>query len=461
MAADERLMALKKAYADIILNTAKEAATRIMASEKKAQRFQRELQAGKDEALRMLLRLKQMMDVKIADAELMSLSQQKKIDELEAQLQEAEDIVKDLREELSEVQSELEQLRNKQQHPIEQQVLSHKGLPEQNKSQHNEYLGAFDLRNNHQFQAHESLKFYCAAPYTGNVHLGFQDLPSIILRSKEPELYRNGCTQRIRASEGNLLNRELSVSRKKSKDRDEISVRDDIDDGEIISEHTSTMENMDKVMKKEVHNQLGSLHLIPSFHTTKKRGTRHRKKNFLSSINTPAPGISYITTDPSSARSNPDFQENSFSGLRLAMDNAESNSGRGDANPSSNHSELGESVGVNKSAVIVEEKVVPVMLETSKTISLVAAGETNIKKADSLLPISKLNESAVANELHNVGERVIKYTFQRKRKRESLCVLDGDVSPHKDGSKGQMPEKQSDPVDREKSDLKIELSQDS
>lgn len=61
----QRLMALKKAYADIILNTAKEAATRIMVSERKAQRFQREVQVGKDEALRMLLRLKQMMDSKV------------------------------------------------------------------------------------------------------------------------------------------------------------------------------------------------------------------------------------------------------------------------------------------------------------------------------------------------------------------------------------------------------------
>ena len=61
----QKLMALKKAYADIILNTAKESATRIMVSEGKAQRFQREVQAGKDEALRMLLRLKQMMDSKV------------------------------------------------------------------------------------------------------------------------------------------------------------------------------------------------------------------------------------------------------------------------------------------------------------------------------------------------------------------------------------------------------------
>lgn len=61
----QKLTALKKAYADIILNTAKEAAARIMVSERKAQRYQRELFAAKDESLRMLLRLKQMLDSKV------------------------------------------------------------------------------------------------------------------------------------------------------------------------------------------------------------------------------------------------------------------------------------------------------------------------------------------------------------------------------------------------------------
>lgn len=58
-------MALKKAYADIILNTAKEAAARIMVSERKAMRYQRELFAAKENSLRMLLRLKEMLDTKV------------------------------------------------------------------------------------------------------------------------------------------------------------------------------------------------------------------------------------------------------------------------------------------------------------------------------------------------------------------------------------------------------------
>lgn len=61
----QKLTALKKAYADIILNTAKEAAARIMVSERNAIRCQQELSATKDEAFRILLRLKQMLDSKV------------------------------------------------------------------------------------------------------------------------------------------------------------------------------------------------------------------------------------------------------------------------------------------------------------------------------------------------------------------------------------------------------------
>ncbi|XP_039057015.1 spindle assembly abnormal protein 6 homolog [Hibiscus syriacus] len=110
MTDSEKLTALKKAYAEIVLNTAKEAAARIMVSERKAHRYQQELFATKDEALHMLVRLKQMLDAKVNEAETMSLNQQKIIEELEAQLGEAEDIVRDLRAELRETQDELERL---------------------------------------------------------------------------------------------------------------------------------------------------------------------------------------------------------------------------------------------------------------------------------------------------------------------------------------------------------------
>ncbi|PKI56068.1 hypothetical protein CRG98_023537 [Punica granatum] len=61
----ERMVALKKDYAEIILNTAKEAAARVIASEHRALRSQHDLNAAKGEALQLLLRLKKMIDAKV------------------------------------------------------------------------------------------------------------------------------------------------------------------------------------------------------------------------------------------------------------------------------------------------------------------------------------------------------------------------------------------------------------
>ncbi|CAL9215509.1 unnamed protein product [Arabidopsis halleri] len=109
---EQKLTALKKAYAETILNTAKEAAARVMITEKKARGYQQELAAVRDEALRTCLRLKQMYDSKVKEAEMISLKKQQKIEELEAQLGEAEDIVGELRTELRESRYLLEKLTN-------------------------------------------------------------------------------------------------------------------------------------------------------------------------------------------------------------------------------------------------------------------------------------------------------------------------------------------------------------
>lgn len=57
--------AMKRAYAEMILNTAKGAAARVMAAELRARRMEQELVSSKEEAAGMLLRLKQMIDAKV------------------------------------------------------------------------------------------------------------------------------------------------------------------------------------------------------------------------------------------------------------------------------------------------------------------------------------------------------------------------------------------------------------
>jgi len=61
----QEVVALKRAYADVILNTMKESAGRVMVSEKRALVLQQELNATKENALCMLMRLKKMMDAKV------------------------------------------------------------------------------------------------------------------------------------------------------------------------------------------------------------------------------------------------------------------------------------------------------------------------------------------------------------------------------------------------------------
>ncbi|KAI5416890.1 uncharacterized protein LOC127073872 isoform X1 [Lathyrus oleraceus] len=235
----EKLTALKKAYADIILNTAKEAAARIMVSERKSTRFQQELAYTKDEALRMVLRLKQMLDSKVKEAELTSLSQQKKIEELEAQLQEAEEIVRDLRAELRETQAELENVTKKHEAhpPVEQNMkdeiaangsfLQENRLEPSDATVHSEPDLQFESVSVSDtvcptVNGIENGSTFCVSrDHANSFYIHNPDFASIVIRRKEPELYRNGCTQRIRALERSIFDGNVSVAGDLDNARDE------------------------------------------------------------------------------------------------------------------------------------------------------------------------------------------------------------------------------------------------
>ncbi|KAL7115161.1 hypothetical protein ACP275_04G167600 [Erythranthe tilingii] len=174
MDADEKLTALKKAYADVILSTSKEAAARVLSSERKSARWQHELAAAKEDGVRMLMRLKKMMDSQMSEAEAASLAKQKKIEELEAQLEEAEDIVSDLRQELGQAHAELDRVKNE------------------------------NLR-----RANE--RIFHPPNGSSDVYVDNRYLPNIISRGKD----RNGFTHRIRACERKVL--EADVAKDASK----------------------------------------------------------------------------------------------------------------------------------------------------------------------------------------------------------------------------------------------------
>ncbi|KAK3406750.1 hypothetical protein EUGRSUZ_K02895 [Eucalyptus grandis] len=116
----EKLMAVKKAYAGIILGIAKEAAARVKAAERRASRLQAELAESKEESLRLLMRLKQMYAAKLSEAEITSAWQQERIADLETRFQEAKNSAKDVREELKDTQDKSEIERSHKSHQVSQ-----------------------------------------------------------------------------------------------------------------------------------------------------------------------------------------------------------------------------------------------------------------------------------------------------------------------------------------------------
>ncbi|WVZ15745.1 hypothetical protein V8G54_013311 [Vigna mungo] len=210
------IMALKRAYADVILNTMKESAGRVMVSEKRALMLQQELTATKENALHMLMRLKKMMDAKTAEAEKASLQQQRKIEELEAQLNEAEDVVTDLRAELKHVYLVLEKIRNNQVLPLNGQNIKQVATCVSVKpktsisSPHKELecITSCDVVNKSlTMNILDKKQLHICNLEDSSGH--DSDFASVITRSKDSELCRNGFTQRIRALEGNLLDEKL------------------------------------------------------------------------------------------------------------------------------------------------------------------------------------------------------------------------------------------------------------
>ncbi|CAL9089442.1 unnamed protein product [Musa acuminata var. zebrina] len=217
----ERMAALKRAYADIILNTAKESAARILASEGKVLQLQRSLSLTKEDSLAMLLRLKAIMDSKIHESEKANLSQVGKIQELEAQLSEAKVTIDCLRSELKRLNSELDHKRD-----IQAEFLNGKSTVHNTPSE--KYNGQESMHNSGSSLHSPSgaisvLNSDCCFSkgatedeplnnlISSDTYAVKPDLTSIILSNKEPELCRSGYTQRIHAFEWNpVTGKELT-----------------------------------------------------------------------------------------------------------------------------------------------------------------------------------------------------------------------------------------------------------
>ncbi|KAG8388638.1 hypothetical protein BUALT_Bualt02G0146200 [Buddleja alternifolia] len=355
---EEKLTALKKAYADIILGISKEAAARVMVSDKKSGLYQHEIKVAKEEGLRMLLRLKQMMDSKTSEAEAASLNQQNKIEELEAQLQEAEDIVKDLREELVEVRVELERVKNeKSQHVNDPENAWSRDFQVENVNYSyqspNESSVPYDVNLPYLSHRNRCHKCYNKTVCTCGADIGNRGLPSIILRGKEMGLYRNGCTQRIRACERNLSDKELSLTEEKDKT--------------TLKSPTCGADNeLEKKLLEDI-----SLSSSQSFVLKRKRANRRRK-----TVIPLGPALSHDKVEPQIQTG---FAESCEKERNI------------------------QETGLGESLLSPECKMDVEKIDTPSNIL-----DANLSDIIKRFPSQRVNEKAV------------KYTFERKRKRQAL-----------------------------------------
>ncbi|KMT17173.1 hypothetical protein BVRB_2g040830 isoform A [Beta vulgaris subsp. vulgaris] len=223
-----KMEALKKAYAEIILNTSKEAAARVMVAERKARCFEQQLDSLKQESLSMLLRLKDHFNSTIIETESRSVKQQMKIEELEAQLGEAEGIIVDLRDEFKQVQEQLEIMRHNQK-KLRRDEPAEECVPEDNAPDSSVMFRVSDTKSVLVDYEKKVASLHptalddkqCHNVNSSNLsvktHLNQFDAPnddfsSIIIQNSQTDLCRNGCTQRIRAFEGNLSKVRLPTS---------------------------------------------------------------------------------------------------------------------------------------------------------------------------------------------------------------------------------------------------------
>ncbi|XP_061372317.1 uncharacterized protein LOC133314807 [Gastrolobium bilobum] len=161
-----------------------------------------------------------------AEAEMASLNQERKIEELEAQLNEAEDVITDLRAELKHVYFKLEKTRNGQVQSLDgqnvKQVASFQesAKPETSLSSPNKELECvarcdvkeksltLNVLDDTYCNSKEQSEQLCISNLE-DYYAYASDFASIIMRSKDPELCKNGFTHRICALEENLLEEKL------------------------------------------------------------------------------------------------------------------------------------------------------------------------------------------------------------------------------------------------------------
>ncbi|KAK1617705.1 hypothetical protein QYE76_023222 [Lolium multiflorum] len=182
---------LRKAYAEIMLNMAKESAARVLEAERRAAALAGAVAAAKEEGVATLCRLKGIMKAKIKLAESQSLAHVRTINELQEQLHGAQNTVASLQVELQRANTELEETQ-KTLAEERMNILPTCDKVDSNKSKISR--SKRHLQNRMSSKNNNDLDAICSVPTDAK-----ENMSSFRARNKKSELYRNGCTQRIRA----------------------------------------------------------------------------------------------------------------------------------------------------------------------------------------------------------------------------------------------------------------------
>ncbi|KAM0862210.1 hypothetical protein ACQ4PT_045414 [Festuca glaucescens] len=219
--ADSQVEGLRKAYAEIMLNMAKESAARVLAAERRAAVLAGGVAAAKEDGVAALVRLKGIMEarvrplppseshpsflsrfqvmhdvnfyafVQIKQVESQSLAHVGTINELQEQLHGAQNTVASLQVELQRANTELEETRK----TLAEERMNNLPTCEVDSNKSKISRSKMHLQNRSVSSTNNNaLDAICSVPTDAK-----ENMSSFRARNKKSELYRNGCTQRIRA----------------------------------------------------------------------------------------------------------------------------------------------------------------------------------------------------------------------------------------------------------------------
>lgn len=432
-----------------------------------------------------------------------SLEKQRKIEVLEAQLDEAEDVITDLRAELKHVYLELEKTRDNQVQPLNEQnvkqVASFKesAKPETSvSSRHKEFESVtscdvvnrsltMNVLDNNCCNSKQQAEQLCISNSEDcNGH--DSDIASIITRSNETDLRKNGFTQRIRALERNLLDEKLLMQDVHNQHCGKKLVVIAKDCNEQVAKFSALTKKM--AIKKHVKR-----HKIP-----KRKIFSYYRSYFLSSCKMHVNGVCSLPSIKPSAinkwkrkkrkdrhvvmkssafwRCQPSFALKQCSSVcdngKCCEDEYDAKTKPAppltDVEPVHGSTDVTEGVQTVNKFELVEKAIEKdnKLGESAAQNLTVPSSEIKVKVFDipstnTILEDAKSFEENDGSSSSQVDDnRLLKYTFQRKRKKESLGNADQNIDSEKRNVKTRVEDKQNDSLEPQKSSMIEETSTD-